>query len=90
MGSSIETFGVSLIEAQACGLPAVATKCGGPNEIILKDTGVLVKPNSEFELFKGMQKVIENLDFYNAKNIREKTIKRFGKNIYCNLIKELL
>ena len=90
MGSSIETFGVSLIEAQACGIPAVATQCGGPNDIILKDTGILVKPNSEFELLKGIQKIITSQDLYNAENIRKKTIERFGKNIYCHLIAEAL
>ena len=90
MGSSIETFGVSLIEAQACGIPAVAPKCGGPNDIILQETGVLVKPNSEFELFKGIQEIIKNLNNYDSENIRKKTIERFGKNIYCQLIKEAL
>ena len=90
MGSSIETFGVSLIEAQACGIPAVATKCGGPNDIILKDSGILVKPNSEFELSKGLQAIIKNINFYNSKNIRRKTIERFGKNVYCQQIKKAI
>ena len=81
MGSSLETFGVALIEAQACGVPSVATKCGGPNDIILKETGILVNPNSEFELSKGIQQIINNLKFYNSENIRKKTIERFGKNI---------
>jgi len=90
MGSSLETFGVALIEAQACGIPAVATKCGGPNDIILKDTGILVNPNSEFDLSRGIQEIIKNLNFYNSENIRKKTIERFGKNIYCNAIKKIL
>ena len=34
LASDIETFGMVLIEAQACGLPAVATDCGGPRDII--------------------------------------------------------
>ena len=90
MGSSLETFGVALIEAQACGIPAVATKCGGPNDIILKETGILVNPNSEFELARGIQKIINNFKLYNSENIRKKTIERFGKNIYCKAIKKIL
>ena len=90
MGSSIETFGVSLIEAQACGIPSVSTKCGGPNDIILKDTGVLVQPNSEFYLHKGIIKAIKKTNFYDFENIRKKTVKRFGKNIYCKRIKKIL
>ncbi len=88
IGSSIETFGVALIEAQACGIPAISTKCGGPMDIILKDTGVLVDPNSDIELARGLLELIKNLDFYDSENIRKKTIERFGKNIYCELIKK--
>ncbi len=36
--SQTESFGNVLVEAMACGVPAVSTKCGGPEEII--DDGV--------------------------------------------------
>ncbi|MAX09874.1 MAG: hypothetical protein CMG13_03300 [Candidatus Marinimicrobia bacterium] len=90
VGSSIETFGVSLVEAQACGIPSVATKCGGPNDIILKDTGVLVQPNSEFYLHGGIMQLIKKIDYYDSENIRKKTIERFGKNIYTNSLKKII
>ena len=41
--SDVETFGVVLIEAQACGLPVIATNCGGPSDIISDETGILVR-----------------------------------------------
>ena len=90
VGSSLETFGVSLIEAQACGIPSVATKCGGPSDIILKDTGVLVQPNSEFYLNSGIRQVIKKIDYYDSENIRKKTIERFGKKIYINSLKKII
>jgi glycosyltransferase involved in cell wall biosynthesis len=40
--SDVETFGVALIEALACGLPVVATRSGGPDEVITPEVGILV------------------------------------------------
>ena len=90
MGSSIETFGVALIEAQACGVPAVATQCGGPNDIILEEKGVLVGLNSEEELTQGLKNIIIKLDSYDSSIIRKRTLERFGKSIYSDSIKELI
>lgn len=40
--SAYETFGVVLAEAAALGIPAIATRCGGPESIITPETGLLV------------------------------------------------
>ncbi|HEX7049649.1 MAG TPA: glycosyltransferase [Longimicrobiales bacterium] len=43
ISSSAEGFSLSTIQAMACGVPVVATRCGGPEEIIEDGvTGVLV------------------------------------------------
>ncbi|MCE5299408.1 MAG: glycosyltransferase [Spirochaetia bacterium] len=44
--STTDTFGMAVLEAQACGLPAIVTDRGGPKEIILdKVTGFCVPAN---------------------------------------------
>jgi len=49
--SEAESFGVSAVEAGACGLPVIATRVGGLREVIDDGvTGLLVTPKSEEDL----------------------------------------
>ena len=72
-----EPFGLSLIEAMACGLPVVATKNGGPSEI-LRDSeklyGVLVDPEDVQNISEGFRILLKNEQNY--RKFREMGIKR--------------
>lgn len=55
-----EPWGVVLVEAAASGLPIICTnKCGARLEVV-KENGLVVKPNSAYELAKAML-AIENM-----------------------------
>ena len=71
LSSEYETFGVVIIEALALGKPVVATRCGGPESIIVPEVGYLVDKNSAEALAQGMIDLYNHRDKYSAEAIRE-------------------
>ena len=88
--SSVETFGMSILEAQSCGIPVIATDCGGPSEIINDKTGILIDSLSKDSLSNAMSSMIHNISNYVPHDIREQAVDRFGKSKYSHSIKKII
>ena len=77
-----EDFPTVIVEAVACGRPAVATKVGGIPEAITKDTlGILVEPNNTEDSAAALNKALERAWDYQA-------IAEYGKRFSGDTIAE--
>ena len=66
-----------LVEAMACGLPLVATRCGGPIEVVEEMVGRLVEVGDEVDLERGIAHVLDHYDSYDRDAIRRRALERF-------------
>ncbi len=87
--SQSESFGIVYIEALACGLPVIATRCGGPEEIVNKENGVLIDIDNPKQLAEALQFSFENYDKFNLKIIREDFEKRFSSKVVTAKLLEI-
>lgn len=91
-----ESFGLVLVEALFSGKPVISTRCGGPEDIITKDNGILVEIGNPRELARAILRIIENVSYYNAHQIRKSSLERFSteavvyqiRNVYNKVLKE--
>lgn len=79
LASDEETFGIVHAEAMFRGLPVISTICGGPEEIITPESGLLVAKGDLGELASKMNEMREHYSRYNSEQIRQSAIDRFAE-----------
>lgn len=79
--SRMETFGMTIIEAMSCGLPVVATKAGGPDDIVNENNGYLAEVEDVNSLKSKMILMIENISKFDSKKIRQNVIANYSENM---------
>lgn len=90
ISSKIETFGIPIIEAFACGIPCISTKCGGPEEIINDSNGLLVAVDDYEAFAKAIVYMYTNSEKYNPKELKKYAYDNYDKKVVCKkLLSEL-
>lgn len=94
--SLYETFGITYIEAMACGKPVVATQLPALQEKINEDRGILVPPRDVGALAEAIDYMLDHHQDYSPRKIRgyvkdEFSYEKVGKeltDIYRNVLEE--
>lgn len=89
LASRSETFGVAYIEALSCGVPVIATRCGGPEAFVHKGNGILVPVNNEEALLEAMKSMYRNKDLYNREQIAAETARKFSPDAVASQLEEV-
>ena len=87
VNSTVETFSVFTLESIFSGKPVICTKCGGPEDFINLNNGLLINKNNEVELKNAITYLIQNLHDYSAEKVKtsvqlDLTEQSIGKRLF--------
>lgn len=77
VNSRFETFSLICAEAMSCGKPVIATRCGGPEEIVVSNAGILIPVDDHIALVQAIEKMICKPEIFNADEIRKYAEEKF-------------
>ncbi|MCB5253038.1 MAG: glycosyltransferase [Candidatus Cloacimonadaceae bacterium] len=89
MPSRIESFSMVLIEAMSCGVPAVATSCGGPKDIVTAQTGILCEPQNAGALAKAILEYHSRSSDFDPVQIRSQCVKLYSEGQVCAQLNDI-
>lgn len=88
--SRVETFGKAIVEAQACGLPVIATPTEGAKFILGEShQGIMLKTHEPEEMADAMYELYQNYERYLSQEISATVQERFEKDIVIRTWKNL-
>lgn len=90
LSSSYETFGVVAVEALLSGKPVLATRCGGPEDIVVPNQdGYLVEKDDTTALSAGLLQLVRTLHQFDPQDLRRRCIDRFSEDAFARRHAEL-
>ncbi|MCD4784523.1 MAG: N-acetyl-alpha-D-glucosaminyl L-malate synthase BshA [Candidatus Eremiobacteraeota bacterium] len=79
-----ESFGLAVLEAAACGVPAVVTDIGGLPEVVINgETGFVTPAEDTSAMAKMAVEILKNNELYNKMkiNARKRAVEKFDTNL---------
>ncbi len=87
--SLFETFSVVTIEALASGVPVIATRCGGPEDLVADNDGMLTPPNDAPAMTSALELMLDRLDAFDREAIAAAAAKRFGYEAVGGMLSDI-
>ncbi len=72
LNSYYETFSIICAEALLSGIPVIASRCGGPESFLDKQTGILIDLGNRTQLIEAMKEIQNTYPRFNPKVLKEK------------------
>jgi glycosyltransferase involved in cell wall biosynthesis len=78
-----ESFGLTMVEAMACGVPVVATKTAGALDIINSENSILVDTNDSQALADGILALLQLPNSYPPQELAAYAHRKYGRQAFC-------
>jgi len=89
LSSHYETFGVVIIESLALGVPVIATRCGGPEDIVRSGDGMLVPVNDVDALAAAMVKMYNERAQFDSLKIKANCHARYSGEVIAERLTQV-
>ena len=90
LASDVETFGVVVIEALACGRPVVVTASGGPDHLVTAANGLVVPTRDPSALRDALREMRRRAADYDRAAIRAEALRFYGPNAFARRFAEIV
>lgn len=88
MNSRKETFSMVCAEAIYAGKPVIATKCGGPEEFVHAQNGILIDIDDGFQLKNAITNMLKHHNDFESEKMAKEMEEKFGKKHVTFLLEE--
>lgn len=89
VNSASETFSMAAAEALACGIPVISTRCGGPEEFINEERGILIDVNSPDQLAAALVTMYRRYQHYDRTALQRYVQEHFSAEVVGRKIFDL-
>jgi glycosyltransferase involved in cell wall biosynthesis len=90
LASDVETFGVAVIEALACGRPVIVTASGGPDHLVSAANGILIPPRDPAALRDALVRMRSQAASYDHAAIRAEALRLYGPDAFARRFAEIV